>query len=238
MAIAEAHLGAVYNRATHRSSTTYTYCICGDGDLMEGISSGSDLARRPPQARQADRSLRRQPRLARRSDRRRLHRRRRRAFRSERLAHAASRRRPRQRRRDDRSSDHRGEERHRSPVVHRGAHAHRLTARRAKTTTAAHGEPLGAGERQERRKKSFGWPLEPDFLRSRRRARVLSRGAARRARSCEAQWKRPTTRGKRPTPISPRSSSAHCAASFRRICRGRRSPRRTAASRRAMPAAR
>jgi transketolase len=38
MAIAEAHLGAVYNRADQPIVDHFTYCICGDGDLMEGIS--------------------------------------------------------------------------------------------------------------------------------------------------------------------------------------------------------
>ena len=38
MAIAEAHLGAVNNRADQSIVDHFTYCICGDGDLMEGIS--------------------------------------------------------------------------------------------------------------------------------------------------------------------------------------------------------
>ncbi|MBV8283373.1 MAG: transketolase [Candidatus Eremiobacteraeota bacterium] len=38
MAIAEAHLGAAYNRDDRPIVDHYTYCICGDGDLMEGIS--------------------------------------------------------------------------------------------------------------------------------------------------------------------------------------------------------
>jgi transketolase len=39
MAIAEAHLAAVYNRDSFPIIDHYTYGICGDGDLMEGISS-------------------------------------------------------------------------------------------------------------------------------------------------------------------------------------------------------
>lgn len=39
MAMAEAHLAAVYNRDQFRVIDHYTYAICGDGDLMEGISS-------------------------------------------------------------------------------------------------------------------------------------------------------------------------------------------------------
>jgi transketolase len=38
MAIAEAHLGAVYNRGGQAIVDHFTYCLCGDGDLMEGIS--------------------------------------------------------------------------------------------------------------------------------------------------------------------------------------------------------
>ena len=38
MAIAEAHLGAIYNRDDAPIVDHFTYCICGDGDLMEGIS--------------------------------------------------------------------------------------------------------------------------------------------------------------------------------------------------------
>jgi transketolase len=38
LAIAEAHLGAVYNRKNATVVDHYTYCIAGDGDLMEGVS--------------------------------------------------------------------------------------------------------------------------------------------------------------------------------------------------------
>ncbi|MCZ8512587.1 transketolase [Paenibacillus filicis] len=41
MAMAEAHLAAVYNRDKFNIIDHYTYVICGDGDLMEGISSES-----------------------------------------------------------------------------------------------------------------------------------------------------------------------------------------------------
>ncbi len=39
MAMAEAHLGATYNRPDYNIVNHYTYAICGDGCLMEGISS-------------------------------------------------------------------------------------------------------------------------------------------------------------------------------------------------------
>jgi transketolase len=39
MALAERHLAAVYNRPGHEIVDHYTYVMCGDGDLMEGITS-------------------------------------------------------------------------------------------------------------------------------------------------------------------------------------------------------
>ncbi len=39
MAVAERHLAATYNRDDFPIMDHYTYCICGDGDLMEGVSS-------------------------------------------------------------------------------------------------------------------------------------------------------------------------------------------------------
>lgn len=39
MAMAEAHLGATYNKDNFPVVDHYTYAICGDGDLMEGVSA-------------------------------------------------------------------------------------------------------------------------------------------------------------------------------------------------------
>jgi transketolase len=39
MAMAEVHLSAVYNREEFPLINHYTYAICGDGDLMEGVSA-------------------------------------------------------------------------------------------------------------------------------------------------------------------------------------------------------
>ncbi len=41
IATAEKHLAAVYNRDTYNVVDHYTYVLCGDGDLMEGISHES-----------------------------------------------------------------------------------------------------------------------------------------------------------------------------------------------------
>ena len=38
MAAAEKHLAAVYNKPDYQIVDHYTYVICGDGDLMEGVS--------------------------------------------------------------------------------------------------------------------------------------------------------------------------------------------------------
>jgi transketolase len=38
MAMAEAHLGAIFNRPGHTIVDHYTYVFCSDGDLMEGVS--------------------------------------------------------------------------------------------------------------------------------------------------------------------------------------------------------
>lgn len=39
MAMAEAHLAATYNRDDFKVIDHYTYALCGDGDLMEGVSA-------------------------------------------------------------------------------------------------------------------------------------------------------------------------------------------------------
>ncbi|KEO81596.1 transketolase [Tumebacillus flagellatus] len=39
MAMAEAHLAATYNRDGHDVISHYTYALCGDGDLMEGVAA-------------------------------------------------------------------------------------------------------------------------------------------------------------------------------------------------------
>jgi transketolase len=39
MAMAERHLAAVYNRPGHQIIDHYTYVMCGDGDMMEGITA-------------------------------------------------------------------------------------------------------------------------------------------------------------------------------------------------------
>ena len=38
LALAEKHLGGLYNKENYNIIDHYTYALCGDGDLMEGIS--------------------------------------------------------------------------------------------------------------------------------------------------------------------------------------------------------
>ncbi|SDQ13652.1 transketolase [Carnobacterium viridans] len=39
MAMSEVHLAATYNKQNHKVIDHYTYALCGDGDLMEGVSA-------------------------------------------------------------------------------------------------------------------------------------------------------------------------------------------------------
>jgi transketolase len=39
MALAERHLAGLYNRELFPLVDHYTYCLCGDGDLMEGVAN-------------------------------------------------------------------------------------------------------------------------------------------------------------------------------------------------------
>ena len=60
MAMAEAWLAARYNRPSFNVVDHYTYVVCGDGDLMEGLVS------RASATRQADMPLRSEPYFSRR----------------------------------------------------------------------------------------------------------------------------------------------------------------------------
>jgi transketolase len=66
MALAERMLNARHGDAL---VDHYTYCIAGDGCLMEGISHEAISLGRTSEAQQADRAVRRQPHLDRRADR-------------------------------------------------------------------------------------------------------------------------------------------------------------------------
>ena len=91
-------LAAHFNRPGFALFDYDVYAMCGDGDMMEGISQRSGLARRPSQARQPVLDLRQQPHHHRRPDRPRLQRRCRRAVPGLRLARRAREGRQRHRR--------------------------------------------------------------------------------------------------------------------------------------------
>ena len=61
MAIAGHWLAAHFNRPGFELFDYDVYALCGDGDMMEGISVRGRLARRPPQAREPLLDLRQQP---------------------------------------------------------------------------------------------------------------------------------------------------------------------------------
>ncbi len=58
MAMAERHLAAIFNRGRQKIVDHHTYVMCGDGDLMEGISSEAASSGWPSRSGQADLYLR------------------------------------------------------------------------------------------------------------------------------------------------------------------------------------
>ena len=184
MAIAEKHLGAVYNRPGYEIVNHHTYVLCGDGDLMEGVSHEACALAGTLGAGQADRVLRRQPDLARRSHGAELQRRRAGALRSLSLAYAASGRRQRFERRL----------RLRLKRPRRRPDKPSLIAVRTVIgygspkagTNKVHGEALGAADTAAT-KKFYGFPEDQSFyvpddaLKNWRKA--VDRGA-----TAEAEW--------------------------------------------------
>jgi transketolase len=61
MGIAQAHLAAKFNRPSHNVIDHFIYCICSDGDLMEGVSYESASLAGHLKLGNSDLSLRRQP---------------------------------------------------------------------------------------------------------------------------------------------------------------------------------
>ena len=58
LATAEKHLAAVYNHENHTPVDHHTYVLCGDGDLMEGVSHEACSLAGTATARQTDCALR------------------------------------------------------------------------------------------------------------------------------------------------------------------------------------
>ena len=203
MAMAEKHLAAIYNRPGFEVVDHHTYVLCGDGDLMEGVSHEACRAGRNAGPGQADRLLRRQPDLARRPHRAELHRRRAGALRGLSLARAARGGRQRPRRHRSRHRSRQGGDR--QALAHRRAHHHRLR------------QPQGRNQQGSRRSAGRGGycrdqevlrlPRGPELLRARRRAGQLAQGRRSR-RSLEAEWNKLFAGYAGAIPTWPPSSSA------------------------------
>ena len=189
MAVAEAHLAAAFNQADTTIVDHHTWFICGDGDLMEGISHEAASLRRTLRARQADRLLRRQPHHDRRQHRPHVQRRcRRRGSRRYgwHVLHVA----------DvndldalDAAIAEAQAETH-APVADH--HAHRTSgtaARTAQDTAKAHGEALG-DEEVALTKKKLGWPCHRAVLRARRSASRTGARGERGAALANDAWRR------------------------------------------------
>ena len=88
LAIAEAWLAARYNRPGHKIVDHYTYAICGDGDLMEGISQEAASLAGHLQSGKTHLPVRPESHFPRRSHRNRFYRERGKTLRSVWLAHA------------------------------------------------------------------------------------------------------------------------------------------------------
>ncbi len=159
-AIAEAHLAARYNRDGHTIIDHYTYSICSDGDLMEGVASEAASLAGPSQTRQAHLFLRQQRSHARRRRGHRLHRRSRETFRSVRLADAS---------RSTTATISR------PSTMRSRKRARKLESRRMilvrthlgygspeQDSFKAHGSPLGE-DNVEKTKQKLGWPTDKTF---------------------------------------------------------------------------
>ena len=179
MAIAEVRLAAEFNRDGHDIVDHWTYTLCSDGDLQEGIASEAASLAGPPPAPQARRPLRRQPHPARRPDIDGLVGGRRRPVRCLWLARHA--RGGRQRHRGDRRGD-RGRPRGRTPEPDRGPDAHRV--RQPEPPGHAEGaRPAAWPGRGPARQGGIRLGSRQDLLRPGRGARPVPAGRPGRRRS-------------------------------------------------------
>ena len=178
-----------FNRPGHTVIDHHTYALVSDGDVMEGVRVRSREPRRSPRPRQADLSLRRQPRHARRSA---LARRcaRTSARATPRTAGTCSaRRQGRHRSRCARRRDPRREGRDRAAVDHRRSTRRSATARRRRRApAAAHGSPLGEAE-VAATKQALGWDPEREVPRPRRVRERTSARPCSAVQAAHAAWR-------------------------------------------------
>ena len=223
MAIAGSWLAAHFNRPGFDMFDFNVYALCGDGCMMEGISSEAASLAGHLQARQPLLDLRQQPHHHRRQHRPGLQRGRRHPLPRLRLE-----RHPRRRR--QRPGHARAAPSRRSRATTRPADAdhrrqpHRLRrARTSRTPARAHGEPLGE-EEIRLTKQNYGWPEDAQVPRARRRLRALRgrhRQARRRAARRLVKRSSPSTRRSIPTGRRARCrcSTASCPTAGTRTCR-------------------
>ena len=162
MAIAGHWLAAHFNRPGYELFDYDVYALCGDGDMMEGITSRGRLAGRSPRAREPLLDLRQQPHHDRGQHEPRVLRRRRHALHRLRLERHARRR--RQRPRDARPRVRDVQERDRAADADHRRQPHRL--RRA--AQAGHQRRPTASRSASRRsgspRSAYGWPEDAQFL--------------------------------------------------------------------------
>ncbi len=223
MALAERMLAARYNRPGHEIVDHYTYTICSDGDLQEGVSGEASSIAGHLQPRPPDVLLRRQPHHDRGRHRPVVHRGRGRALRAATAGTCCASTTPGRSTRCATPSRRRAR---RSAAEHdHPAHPHR--ARRAEQAGHRQARTASRSASDEIRltKLAYGWPEDdrlpgartrcastataaPRARRSRRPGRSASRRTAQRIptsrRSSSARW-----RARRPTDFADRHAVLH-----------------------------
>ena len=188
MAMAERHLAALFNRPGHEVIDHYTYAICSDGDLMEGVASEAASLAGPPgagQARSTSGTTTPSPSRAPPTSP------------SPRTCWRASTPTAGTRVRVEDGNDLeaidaaiRAGAGRPAPLDDRGEDRHRLRlARTRRAREKAHGAPLGE-EEIERTKENLGWPTDGALLRPRRGAGGTCARRRSGAGSCSGEWKR------------------------------------------------
>ena len=207
MAIAERRLAAEFDRPGHDIIDHWTYGICSDGDLQEGIASEAASLAGHLRLGKLVVPLRRQPHPARRADDDGLERGRHGPLRRLRLAHPARGRRQRPRRH---RGGHHGRPRGRPTRASSRCAPTSASARpTGQDTQKAHGAPLGPDE-VRLTKEAYGWDPDrtfyiPDAALAHFRAAVPRRRGARRrvGAALRRPMPRPTRRAGR------RAAAAH-----------------------------
>ena len=211
MAIAEAWLAARYNRPGHTIIDHYTYCICGDGDLMEGVTQEAASLAGHLRSRQADLPVRSQPHLARGRDESHIHRRCRKRFEAygwhtrsvpegndiEEVAKAI---------------EEAEAESTRPSMILVATHIGYGSPKK-QDNFSAHGNPLGEDELQAA-KKALGWPTMDKFYLPEDAVNHISPKRSKRALRPAANGRRRSKHTRKPSRERPRNLSKSSPVSF------------------------